>query len=51
MNSTERKNLHKLIKQTRDKRNAAKDNQEFDYLHKVYEHYLSLLKTEKKKQS
>lgn len=45
MNSTERKNLQRLVKRAREQRNATVNNEDFDYWHQQYEYYLSLLKT------
>jgi hypothetical protein len=45
MNSKERKQVQSLIKRAREQRNATTNNDDFDYWHGVYEHYLSVLKT------
>jgi hypothetical protein len=45
MTDTERKQVQSLIKRAREQRNATKNNEDFDYWHGVYEHYLLLLKT------
>lgn len=48
MNSTERKQIQRLVKRARDQRNATTNNEDFDYWQQQYEHYLSLLKTGEK---
>ena len=45
MNSAERKVVQQYIKRAREQRNATTNNEDFDYWHGVYEHYLSVLKT------
>lgn len=45
MKSVERKFIQQRVKRARDQRNATTNNEDFDYWHALYEHYLSLLKT------
>jgi hypothetical protein len=46
VNSAERRFIQKNIKRARAQRNATTNNEDFDYWNNLYEHYLSLLKTE-----
>jgi hypothetical protein len=46
MNTTERRQCERLARRAREQRNATKSDEDFDYWHGVYEHYLLLLKTE-----
>lgn len=48
MTNVERNFIQRQVKRARMQRNATTNNEDFDYWHELYEHYLLLLKTGEK---